>query len=162
MDKETIKSALNEIEDEKKKASELEDTKNALKAANEKIAEYESKNKAKNEAYEGKETKKEEEEEKAAENAEDKEDESFNAKNALPSQELIKDIAEFSGLTFSKTPTVFQLASIVGIKGKSFDETLSALNAKRQEIKSGKSPEAKNSSEKPSEPASFNDLLAAM
>ena len=158
MDKDTIKSALNEIEEEKKKASELDDTKNALKAANEKIAELETKNKA----YEGKETPEEEAEEKKVEagNAEDKEDESFNAKNALPSQELIKDISEFSGIQFTKTPTVFQLASVVGIKGKSFDETLSALNAKRQEIK-GKSPEAKNTSGK-SEPASFDDLLAAM
>lgn len=151
VDKDAVKSALNEIKEEEAKKSEWDEIKNTMKGFGERLDKLENAGKAKNEAYAGEETKKEEEEEKKVE--------SENAQNALPSQELIKDISDHYGITFEKTPTILQLGAVAGIKGKSFDETLAALNAKRVEIKKAVTETATNS-EKQS--GTFNDLMNAM
>lgn len=154
IDKGAVKDALNEIEAEKTKNAEFEDMKNSLKSLNEK---FESMNKAKNEAPD----KKDESEETKNTEDKDKDDEAANAKNAMASQDLIKDASELLGIEYKSTPTVKMVANAFGVTGKSFPEMVSAMNAKRAELKSGQSSnvEVKNST---GESSSLNSLMASM
>jgi hypothetical protein len=126
----------------------------AAKNAEDKVKELEEevKNlKAKNEAFEGKETEKEEKEEKKAENSdeekkdekEDKEDATLE--NAMPTQELVKAVGTALNIDFgSKTPSFKSLAGMLGIKEDNPALRIAAVNAKFNELISGKKAEAKN------------------
>jgi hypothetical protein len=126
----------------------------AAKNAEDKVKELEEevKNlKAKNEAYEGKETEKEEKEEKKAENSdeekkdekEDKEDATLE--NAMPTQELVKAVGTALNIDFgSKTPSFKALAGMLGIKEDDPALRIAAVNAKFNELVSGKKAEVKN------------------
>lgn len=109
--------------------------------------------KAKNEAFEGKETEKEEKEEKKkdAENSdeekkdekEDKEDATLE--NAMPTQELVKAVGTALNIDFgSKTPSFKSLAGMLGIKEDDPALRIAAVNAKFNELVSGKKAEVKN------------------
>lgn len=71
--------------------------------------------------------------------------ETATASNALPSEEMIKDFSTHMGVTFKSTPSLGELASLVGIKATEPHELITALNAKRDEFKSRKPAEAMNS-----------------
>jgi hypothetical protein len=74
-------------------------------------------------------------EETPADKKDDKDgEEAANAKNALPTEEVIADCADYLGMKFEKPPTFNQLGSLLGVKGKNFTETVTAVNAKRKEI----------------------------
>ncbi len=75
-----------------------------------------------------------------------KEEEAANALNALPSQEMVTDFSTNLGVTFPKTPSLRELASLVGIKETEPAALISALNAKREELKKPQtSTDAQNS-----------------
>jgi len=70
------------------------------------------------------------------ENSETSSSKTATASNAiLPSEEMVKDFSNHLGVTFAKTPSLGDLASLVGIKATEPAELVSALNAKREEFK---------------------------
>lgn len=139
-DKEAVKEVLNELEKEKAENDWKGNMENSIKGLNEKLECIMSKM-AKNEEPAKEEPKKEEApnntEEDGANAEEPKDEEAANAKNALASQELIRDAAEILGVTYTQTPTVMQIASAFGVKKGTFAETVMALNAKRAELRPG-------------------------
>jgi len=155
----SVKNAMNEAKEEDSEGKWKEDTTNAIKGINERLDKIDAENKAKNtkgknEAFAGEETPEEEKEEEEIE----KNITGEGAKNARPSQDMVKDISEGMGIVYTKTPTFSQLASDVGIDitGKKFHEIVGALNAKRSEIKNFSTPGAKNSGDSE---GSLGDLM---
>lgn len=130
---------------EKKMPIDKEEFKNAMRSYNEEKAaedkELEGKMAALLEKDEGANKGKNAEEEKAAENArneaEKKKEAENAAKNAVPSQAMIKDFSDGLGITFQPGITVHGLAEWVGVetKDKANHEIISALNAKRDALK---------------------------
>lgn len=142
IDKEELRAALNEIEAEKKKEEDLVNTvaakvKNEMEAGDKKDEPIKS-------------------DEKGTENAKneegEKKDDDSAASNARPSEEMVKDFSNHLGITFSKPPSLKELASLVGVKAEGPAEMIAALNAKRSELV--KPTEAKNSAG-----ASLTDLM---
>lgn len=114
-DKEEIKSVINEIEEDKKKESALDEIKNALNSFDERLKAMESK--AENS-----------EPEKTEEKTEEK------AQNALPSQELLKTIGGHYDIDFKTTPSFMELGAMVGLNHATEPEMILALNSKKKEI----------------------------
>lgn len=146
-----VKNAVDEAlaaKNAEDRMKELEDENKELKAENSKL-----KNAcAKNEAFEGKETKKEEEEEKKAENADEEKEEKKEEKedatleNAKPTQDLVKAFGTALNIDFgSKTPSFKSLANMLGIKEEDPALRIAAVNAKYNELISGKKASAQNS-----------------
>ena len=138
-----VKNAVNEALAAKNAEDEIKDLKEEVKNL-----------KAKNEAYEGKETEKEEKEEKKEEaknedekKEEKKEDnEDATLENAKPTQDLVKAVGTALNVDFgSKTPSFITLANMLGIKEDDPAVRIAAVNAKYNEIVSGKKAEVKNS-----------------
>lgn len=67
--------------------------------------------------------------------APEKKTETSTATNAMPSQEMVADFSTHLGIVFDKTPSLTDLGALVGIKASAPHELISALNAKREEIK---------------------------
>lgn len=113
------------------KNEEMEQMKNSItNEVIERLKKGESDN-AKNEG-----DKKEEPVKETAENPDDKDkDDDASASNALPSEEMVKDFSEALGITFKKTPSLKELGAFAGIEAKNSIELVSALNAKRKELK---------------------------
>lgn len=140
IDPEEFKSAM----DAYMSAKQAEEAKMAA-LKNELKEELKDEKNAKNEE----EKKKEEAENKAKNEEEKKKEEEESASNALPSEEMVKDFSEALGLTFKKTPSLKELAGLAGVSATNTAELVTALNAKRTELKKGVSStetEAKNSS----------------
>jgi len=138
IDKADFKEAMDAYMAEKE-AEEAK--KNAIK--NELLEELKEEKNAKNE-----DEKKKEEEDAAnkAKNEEEKKKEEESASNALPSEEMIKDFSGILGITFKNPPSLKELGSFVGVTETEPAKLISALNAKRAELKQeSSSTEAKNS-----------------
>lgn len=72
---------------------------------------------------------------------------SEEAANALPSDAMVKDFSDALGITFAKTPTLAQLASVAGVTGEGPAGLIAALNAKRETFKKEPAVSAVNSGE---------------
>jgi len=143
IDKADFKEAMDAYMAEQK---EDEAKKNAIKnEVLEEIKKGKDGENAKNEEDEAK--KKAEEDAKNEEEAKKKEEEE-SASNALPSEEMVKDFSESLGLTFKKTPTLKELASLTGVTASNTAELVTALNAKRAELKKNESKEGEASNSK--------------
>ena len=137
INKDEFKEMYNTVRnEEKEEADKAEKLKNEIKNELEKEA-AEKKPEAKDAKNDV--DKAEEEETKNAEDKEDKAEE--EASNAIPSDEMLKDFSTHLGIAFPKAPTLKVLGKLVGVEAKNSFELITALNAKRKEFNSGKTPE---------------------
>lgn len=152
--KDKMKEVYNEMEDDKKKAYAMDAINMRLDKMDETMNMY-----AKNmEKYDPKKNDKPDVDNKGK-NKGDEDDgdpgDKLVASNAIPSQDIISTVSNSLGVTFKETPTVEELSKLLGIKEKTFAETLTALNAKCKEIIT---ESAKNAVSEESE--SFESMLA--
>ncbi len=151
IDKDQLKNALTEMKNEDKEKAEYDEFKNSVKNMDERLAKIEgfmTKNKAKNADSDSDEKKDDDKDE--ADNAKNEDSDVLNeadkvdkeekeiAKNALPGQGLIKDVSEMLDIDFKKTPTFYELGKLLQVSAKTLPETISAINAKREDYKKTK------------------------
>lgn len=160
IDPDELKNAVEDLKKKEADNAEYEGMKNTINEMKAFMSEFKNAKNAEAPAEEKKEEKPENA--KNEEEVANSDDMEF-AQNALPSQELVKDISEGLGVTFVKTPTIRQLAKATGVSATAFPDVMAALNAKRQEYTKGSKPvaNAENATE-PQAISSYNSLLSAM
>lgn len=147
INKEELKNALEDMKKEDAQNASYEEMRNSIKNTGERLDKIESfmASMAKNE--ESKEDKKEDEKKDEAKNEDTKEekkdekeeakngdDENFNAKNARPSQDVVKAFSDHLGVTWDKTPSFIALAKAAGLTAATTEDAIAAVNAKRKEF----------------------------
>jgi len=156
MDAGTFKEMYNAMMNEEKAEGELVE-----KVANAVLAKMNAKNEDGEKKPEEKNAKNEDKPEEKKEEPvkdEDKKEEDSEASNALPSEAMVKDFADALGVTFKKTPSFKELATLSGVTAENPAALIAALNAKRETF----GTTAKNGAEERSGAASVAEVLRTL